>query len=78
MKTIRCGLQVPLLQTRNRLPVAPLLCSPEDLGLVDKSFISDELERREADLIFKVNRGGRSAYIYILMEFQSTPIRLSR
>ena len=35
--------------------------------------ISDELERREADLIFKVNLGGENAYIYILMEFQSSP-----
>ncbi|MCK5251141.1 MAG: Rpn family recombination-promoting nuclease/putative transposase [Spirochaetaceae bacterium] len=46
---------------------------PEDLELVEKSFISDELQRREADVIYKVNRGERSAYIYILMEFQSTP-----
>jgi len=46
---------------------------PEDLELVEKSFISDELERREADLIFKVNLGGENAYIYILMEFQSSP-----
>ena len=47
--------------------------TPEDLELVDKSFISDELQRREADLIYKVNRGDRSSYIYILMEFQSSP-----
>ena len=46
---------------------------PEDLELVDKSFISPELKRREADLLYKVNKGGRNAYIYILMEFQSSP-----
>ncbi|MCK5736705.1 MAG: Rpn family recombination-promoting nuclease/putative transposase [Spirochaetaceae bacterium] len=46
---------------------------PEDLELVEKSFVSDDLQRREADVIFKVNHGGKSAYIYILMEFQSSP-----
>lgn len=47
--------------------------TPENLQLVDKSFISDELLKREADLIYKVSHRGKSAYIYILMEFQSTP-----
>jgi len=46
---------------------------PKDLELIEKSFVSEELERREADLVFKVNLRGQSAYIYILMEFQSTP-----
>ncbi len=49
---------------------------PEDLELVEKSFVSDELERRETDVIFKVNHGGKSAYIYILMEFQSSPSKV--
>ena len=46
---------------------------PKDLELIQKSFISEELVRREADLVFKVNLKGRSAYLYILMEFQSRP-----
>ena len=46
---------------------------PKDLELIEKSFISEELVRREADLVFKVNLKERSAYLYILMEFQSTP-----
>ena len=46
---------------------------PKDLELVEKSFISEELTRREADIIFKVNLRERSAYLYILMEFQSRP-----
>ncbi|RKX75381.1 MAG: hypothetical protein DRP49_04715 [Spirochaetes bacterium] len=47
--------------------------SPENLQLVDKSFVSDELLKRESDIIYKVNLKGASAYIYILLEFQSTP-----
>jgi len=46
---------------------------PKDLELIEKSFVSEELVRREADLVFKVNLKGRSAYLYILMEFQSSP-----
>ncbi len=47
--------------------------SPENLQLVDKSFVSDELLKREADVIYRVRKDGQSAYIYILLEFQSTP-----
>ncbi len=46
---------------------------PENLQLVDKSFVSDELLKREADVLYRVEMEGRSAYIYILLEFQSTP-----
>ena len=61
-----------LLHSFVDIPLVKKIC-PEDLELVEKSFISDDLQRREADVIFKVNRGERSAYIYILMEFQSSP-----
>ncbi len=37
---------------------------PENLELVDKSFVSDELLKREADVIYKLRMGGQSAYIY--------------
>jgi hypothetical protein len=46
---------------------------PENLQLVDKSFVSDELLKREADVLYRVEKKGRPAYIYILLEFQSTP-----
>ncbi len=41
---------------------------PENLELVDKSFVSDELLKREADVIDRVRKDGQSAYIYILLE----------
>jgi len=41
---------------------------PENLELVDKSFVSDELLKREADVIYRVRKDGQSAYIYILLE----------
>ena len=47
--------------------------SPDDLYPVDKSFISEEFTKRESDLIYRVKRGDREVYIYILIEFQSTP-----
>ena len=46
---------------------------PEDLTLIDKSFISRRLKRREADVIYQVKNQEKEAYIYILMEFQSSP-----
>ncbi len=46
---------------------------PEDLLLIDKSFISRHLKKREADLLYQVKNQEQEAYIYILMEFQSTP-----
>ena len=47
--------------------------SPDDLYPVDKSFISEEFTKRESDLIYRVKREDREVYIYILIEFQSTP-----
>jgi predicted transposase/invertase (TIGR01784 family) len=47
--------------------------SPEDLFPVDKSFVSEEFITRESDLIYRVKRGEREVYVYILLEFQSTP-----
>jgi predicted transposase/invertase (TIGR01784 family) len=48
---------------------------------VDKSFIADDLTKRESDLIYQVNLNGQKLFIYILVEFQSTvdktiPIRM--
>jgi len=48
---------------------------------VDKSFIADDLARRESDLIYQVDLDGQEIFIYILVEFQSTvdksiPIRM--
>ena len=64
-------------------------CSPcvrDDLELVDRSFISDNFKRREADIIYRVKvdrQGGRAGsegtnqpqqdvYVYVITEFQST------
>ena len=47
--------------------------SVDDVQLVDKSFVSDELIDRESDVIYKVNLPGNEVYIYVLLEFQSTP-----
>lgn len=44
----------------------------EDLHTVDKSFVSEEFINRESDIIYRVKRGKREVYIYILLEFQST------
>ena len=44
-----------------------------DLLLIDKSFISRRLKKREADILYQVKNQDKEAYIYILMEFQSTP-----
>ncbi|TVR57891.1 MAG: hypothetical protein EA426_11245, partial [Spirochaetaceae bacterium] len=45
----------------------------DDVEMVDKSFVSDELLDRESDIIYKVNLPGREFYVYVLLEFQSTP-----
>ena len=37
------------------------------------SFVSDELLDRESDIIYKVNLSQREVYVYVLLEFQSTP-----
>jgi predicted transposase/invertase (TIGR01784 family) len=70
--------------------------SLDDITLVDRSFVSDEFLSRESDIIYKVNlkdvstslrsdtrlKWSTEAYIYILLEFQSTvdktiPIRMA-
>jgi predicted transposase/invertase (TIGR01784 family) len=69
--------------------------SLKDITLVDRSFVSDEFLNRESDIIYKVNlkdvstslrsdsmlKWSTEAYIYILLEFQSTvdktiPVRM--
>ena len=39
---------------------------------LDKSFVSDEFNERESDLIYKAEFNGQELYIFILLEFQST------
>jgi predicted transposase/invertase (TIGR01784 family) len=39
---------------------------------LDKSFISDHYKQTESDLIYKVKVRGKTIYIYILLEFQSS------
>jgi len=42
---------------------------------LDKSFVSEEFKQTESDLIVRVNRKNtqQEAYLYLLLEFQSTP-----
>jgi len=44
---------------------------PEDVELVDKSFILPDFKNREADLVYKVNIDGSNIYFYLL-ELQSS------
>ncbi len=46
-------------------------CEP----LLEKSYLTDEYKEFAEDLVFKIKLRGRAAYIYILVEFQSTPDR---
>jgi predicted transposase/invertase (TIGR01784 family) len=39
---------------------------------VNKSYVSQGIVEKESDLIWKVSLGGREAYVYVLLEFQST------
>ncbi|MBN2533438.1 MAG: Rpn family recombination-promoting nuclease/putative transposase [Spirochaetales bacterium] len=53
----------------------------EGIDLVDRSFISEEFLSRESDIIYRITLKDTEAYIYILLEFQSTvdksiPIRM--
>ncbi|MBC7474321.1 MAG: Rpn family recombination-promoting nuclease/putative transposase [Candidatus Sericytochromatia bacterium] len=43
-----------------------------DLETVDKSFISEQYKETESDLIYKTKIKGQEAYIYVLLEFQSS------
>ncbi|MEZ5673625.1 MAG: Rpn family recombination-promoting nuclease/putative transposase [Thiotrichaceae bacterium] len=45
----------------------------EHCELLDKTFISKEYEQRESDVIYKIQLRGRTAYVVILIEFQSSP-----
>jgi len=45
--------------------------NPEDVELVDKSFILPDFKNREADLVYKVNIDGNNIYFYLL-ELQSS------
>ena len=44
---------------------------PEDVELVDKSFILQDFKDKEADLVYKVKMDGKEVYFYLL-ELQST------
>jgi predicted transposase/invertase (TIGR01784 family) len=41
-------------------------------GTLDKSFVSDHYKETESDLIYKVKVRGKTIYIYVLLEFQSS------
>lgn len=54
---------------------------PEDLTLVNKSYISSDYEELESDIIYAAKIGDTEAIFYILIEFQSRidyrmPLRL--
>ncbi|NLP20174.1 MAG: Rpn family recombination-promoting nuclease/putative transposase [Bacteroidales bacterium] len=44
---------------------------PEDVELVDKSFILPDFKNKEADLVYKVKMDGTNVYFYLL-ELQSS------
>ena len=44
----------------------------EQLELINKSFIPLDYEQRESDIIYKVQRGNKEFYFYILLELQSS------
>ena len=44
-----------------------------DISRVDKSFVTKEFARREADIIYKVRYQRKTAFIYVLLEVQSAP-----
>ena len=46
-----------------------------DLGTLDKcngSYVSDDLRDRQDDIVWRVRRGDELAYVYLLLEFQSS------
>lgn len=54
---------------------------PEDLTLVNKSYISSDYEESESDIVYTAKIGDTEAIFYILIEFQSRidyrmPLRL--
>ena len=53
----------------------------KNIDLLDKSFISEEFLARESDVLYRIKLKNKTAYIYILLEFQSTvdksiPVRM--
>ena len=55
--------------------------SPDNLTLVNKSYVTSDYEETEADIVYKANIKNSEVYFYILLEFQSTvdyrmPLRL--
>ncbi|WBW95932.1 Rpn family recombination-promoting nuclease/putative transposase [Oceanirhabdus sp. W0125-5] len=54
---------------------------PEDLILVNKSYITSDYEEKESDIVYKAKIGEKEVIYYILLEFQSSidyrmPLRL--
>lgn len=54
---------------------------PENLTLVNKSYITADYEELESDIVYKANLNNTEVYFYLLLEFQSTvdyrmPLRL--
>ncbi len=45
-----------------------------DCQKVDKSFVSEHYKETESDIIYKVKFKNQDAYIYLLLEFQSTVV----
>lgn len=55
--------------------------TPENLTLVNKSYITSDYEETEADIVYKSKINNNEVFFYILLEFQSTvdyrmPLRL--
>ncbi len=46
----------------------------DDCQKIDKSFVSAHYKETESDILYKVRFRGKEAYIYILLEFQSTVV----
>jgi predicted transposase/invertase (TIGR01784 family) len=44
----------------------------DTLEPVNKSFVSDDLRERESDVVWRIRFAGEWAYVYLLLEFQST------
>lgn len=57
------------------------LIKEEDLVLVDKSYILNDFEEQESDVVYRINLDGQEVIFYVLLEFQSSvdfqmPLRL--
>lgn len=47
------------------------LIKEEDLILVDKSYILQDFEEEESDIVYRINIQGKEVIFYVLLEFQS-------